>query len=366
MTISKNPVGVGWNMNPLESRDQGARFLLVVASFVVVIAGIRAAASLMIPFMISLFIALVSFPMLNWLQSKKIPTPLAVLTTLLSVLFVLLLILFLVAGSINGFIAQVPKYNAQLELKSKAALEWLQEKGVTVPEQFTAQLIDPGRALTLASRTLTAVTTVLSNLLLVFLTIAFLLMEAAGFPQKFRAAFGQKESSGRFNRSKSEVQRYLGIKTLVSLATGGVVAAGMAIVGVDFPLLWGLLAFLANYIPTLGSIIAAVPPILLAIVQLGTGHAIAVALIFLATNLVFGTLLEPTLLGRRLGISTLVVFISLVFWGWVWGPIGMLLSVPLTIVLKIMLENTEDFRWLAVLLSASPQPERAIEGPKTG
>ena len=353
-------------MNPLESRDKGARFLLVFASFVVVIAGIRVAASLMIPFMISLFIALVSFPMLNWLQNRKVPTPLAVLMTLLSVLFVLLLILFLVAGSINGFIAQVPKYNAQLEVKANAILTWLSEKGLAVPEQFSAQLIDPGRALTLASRTFSAVTTVLSNLLLVFLTSAFLLLEAVGFPEKMKAAFGPQPSSGKFTRIKSEIQRYLGIKTLISLATGGVVAGGMAIVGVDFPLLWGLLAFVANYIPTLGSIIAAVPPILLATVQLGTGHAIAVALIFLSVNLVFGNLVEPTLLGRRLGISTLVVFISLVFWGWVWGPIGMLLSVPLTIVLKIMLENTEDFRWLAVMLDASPAPRTTIEGPKSG
>ncbi len=130
------------------------------------------------------------------------------------------------------------------------------------------------------------------------------------------------------------------------------VVVALLIIGVDFPLLWGMLAFLLNYVPTLGSIIAAVPPVLLAIVQLGPGHALATALVFVGVNVVLGNFVEPHFMGRRLGLSTLVVFLSLVFWGWVWGPVGMLLSVPLTMIVKIMLENTEDLRWVAVLLGA--------------
>ncbi len=95
---------------------------------------------------------------------------------------------------------------------------------------------------------------------------------------------------------------------------------------------------------------------MLAAVQLGPGHAIAVALVFGAVNATLGSFIEPYLMGRRLGLSTLVVFLSLIFWGWVWGPVGMLLSVPLTMIIKIMLENSQDFRWVAVLLDASPKP----------
>ena len=150
------------------------------------------------------------------------------------------------------------------------------------------------------------------------------------------------------------MQNYLAIKTLVSLATG--VTAGVLVwaLGLDFPLLWGLLAFIFNYIPNLGSVLAGVPPVLLAILQLGPGRAVAVALGYLVINTVFGNFIEPTLMGRRLGLSTLVVFLSLVFWGWVWGPVGMLLAVPLTMVIKIALENTEDFHWVAVMLDANP------------
>jgi predicted PurR-regulated permease PerM len=211
----------------------------------------------------------------------------------------------------------------------------------------------------LVTGTLVGLLSVLSKLLLVFLTIVFILFEAAGFPAKLQAAFGEQESSARFEKIKLEIQRYLGTKTVVSLATGGLAGAATAIVGVDFPLLWGALAFLLNYIPTLGSIIAAGPPLLLALIQLGPGHALAVAVSFLAINVVLGNLVEPYLMGRRLGLSTLVVFISLVFWGWIWGPVGMLLSVPLTMILKIMLENTEDLRWVAVLLDPTPRVEPA-------
>ena len=346
---------------PLETRkhqDPGAHYLLVVASVVVVIAGMKAAASVILPFFIAVFIAMISFPLLNWLQSKRVPNALALLATLFAVISVLVAFGLLVAGSISSFTAQAPKYQAQLEQMFSGVLVWLEARGLDVTEQITTlDLLNPARALNLVTGSLRALTAVLSNLLLVFLTIVFLLLEAAGFPAKFQKAFGSAAGSDRLVRIKTEVQRYLAIKTSFSLATGGLVALALTILGVDFPLLWGTLAFLTNYIPSLGSIIAAVPPTLLAAVQFGGGRALAVAAVFLVINLTLGTFLEPHLMGRRLGLSTLVVFLSLVFWGWIWGPVGMFLSVPLTMIIKIALENTQDFRWVAVLLDAGPKQE---------
>jgi predicted PurR-regulated permease PerM len=157
-----------------------------------------------------------------------------------------------------------------------------------------------------------------------------------------------------FTKIIVDVQRYLGIKTLISLATGILIGVWVAILGVDFPILWGILAFLFNYIPSLGSILAAVPTLLLALVQLGPGPAALVGLGYVVVNVALGTFVEPYFMGRKLGLSTLVIFLSLVFWGWVWGPVGMLLSVPLTMVVKILLENSENFRWVAVLLAPAP------------
>ena len=337
---------------------KGARFLLVVASFVVVIAGIKAAAPLILPFMIASFIAMISLPLLNWLQRKRIPTALAVLITVTLALAVLVGMGVLIGGSITKFTDEAPRYRERLAEMSMPIMHRLQSWGFDVSEQAIGDLINPAAAMDVVTGTLRALAAVLSRSMLVFVIIVFILFEAAGFPAKLDAAFG-KGPSDRFDKIKHEVQRYLATKTVISLTTGSLVGAAMAIIGVDFALLWGALAFMLNYIPNLGSIIAAIPPLLLALIQLGPGHAVAVGVVFLAVNLTLGNLVEPYFMGRTMGLSTLVVFLSLVFWGWVWGPVGMLLSVPLTMIVKIMLENTQDLRWIAVLLGATPR-DRAV------
>src|SRR5690606_25400577 len=158
-----------------------------------------------------------------------------------------------------------------------------------------------------------------------------------------------------------EVQRFLAIKTLISLATGILIGVSVWLAGLDFALLLGLLAFLLNYVPNIGSILAAIPGIMLALIQYGVSRALIVLAAYLAVNVALGNILEPNLMGRRFGLSTLIVVLSLIFWGWVLGPVGMLLSVPLTMIVKIMLEHTQDFRWLAILLG-SPQDAVATRG----
>jgi len=330
----------------------------MAASVVIVIAGLKAASSLILPFLTSLFVAMTSLPLLNLLQKKKVPTALAVILTLLAIILVVGALASLVGGSVQGFTEAAPRYKARLDILGQQIGAHLAAWGIDPAEDISLDLINPGRALDLATGTMMAVGTALSNVVLVLLTITFILLEATGFPDKLQAAFGSAGQSQRLANMRREVQQYLTIKTLVSLFTGLVVWASLAIIGVDFPILWGMLAFMLNYIPTLGSIIAAVPPVLLALVQMGLGRALAVAAVFLAVNLVLGNIVEPQLQGRQLGLSSLVVFLSLIFWGWLWGPIGMLLSVPLTMILKIMLENTEDLRWIAILLDARPQPAK--------
>jgi predicted PurR-regulated permease PerM len=188
---------------------------------------------------------------------------------------------------------------------------------------------------------------------------------------------GDDTDPGRFQKITREIVQYLGIKTLVSLSTGLVIGLGTFFIGLDFPVLWGLVAFALNYVPTIGSVIASVPALILAIVQPGGdillatatdaglmidwGRVLAVACLYVATNIIFGNFIEPMLMGRRLGLSTVVITLSLIFWGWCWGPIGMLLSVPLTMVVKIMLENTSDLRWIAILLSQWPLDLQYLE-----
>ncbi|NIM00512.1 MAG: AI-2E family transporter [Acidobacteria bacterium] len=336
----------------------GGRALLIAASLIIVIAGLQAAKSLILPFLLAMFLAMVTLPLLNWMQDKKVPTGVAVLLTLILALSIVVGLGVMIGGSVAQIGDEIPKYRERLEEISGGAIAQLEKIGLPVSQEAFQDLVNPDRVWEYAQAGLRGIATALSNMFLVLLTIVFVLFEAAGIPAKLQKAFGDRRNSERYEKIKSEIQQYLRAKTVISLATGTCIGIGLWIVGVDFAFLWASLAFVLNYIPNLGSIIAAVPPVLLTLVQLGPVQALVVAILFVAVNVVFGNVIEPYLVGRKVGLSTLVVFLSLVFWGWVWGPVGMLLSVPLTMIVKIMLENTEDLRWIAILLGPAPAKEK--------
>jgi len=269
-----------------------------------------------------------------------------------------------VGQSVNEFAQVAPQYQARIQELANGVLAWVEEIGLPTSEWSPLDYVNPEAVVDLLVEllggTLGALAGLLSNAFLVLLAVIFILFEAAGFRAKLRVAFGDRgDNLERFGQMTLQIQNYLAIKTAVSLATGLLAGLWVWGLGLDFPLLWGLVAFVFNYIPNLGSIFAAIGPVLLSVVQFGPGRAIAVAAGYVVINVVFGNVIEPMLLGRRLGLSTLVVFLSLVFWGWVWGPMGMLLSVPLTMMLKIALENTEDLRWVAVMLDKNPSSAAA-------
>ena len=356
---------------PRGRRDAGLRFLVAAACVVIVIAGLRAAAALILPFLIAVFLAVVNVPLMNWLVRLRVPKPLAVLLTVLAAASVIGILVALLAQSVNQLTEVIPRYRERVdELGTSvtalgAALglpveTWREEwRSVSLAAFGTVDTIGAiiGNTGAIVGNAVRTVGSFLSNAFLVFLTVVFILFEAAGFTAKIRLAFGAgPDQFGHLGRISAQIQTYLVTKAAVSAATGLVIGTWVAIMGLDFPLLWGVVAFMFNFIPTLGSIFAAVPAVSLAVLQpgLGPGSAVVIAAGYLVVNVVFGNVIEPTLLGRRLGLSTLVVFASLVFWGWVWGPVGMLFSVPLTMVVKIALENTADLRWLAVMLDANP------------
>jgi predicted PurR-regulated permease PerM len=203
----------------------------------------------------------------------------------------------------------------------------------------------------------------LSNIFLILLIVTFILLEAPSFPSKLSAAFGGRpRGSHSFTKFTEDIYRYVVVKTGVSASTGILTGVWLAILGVDYPVLWGFLSFLLNYVPNLGVVIAAVPPVLLALVQYGVGRALLVAVGYLAVNIVVGTILEPRIVGRGVGLSTLVVFLSLILWGSIFGLVGMVLCVPITMTLKFALETNEQTRWLAVLLGREPSGGRQEGG----
>jgi len=179
-----------------------------------------------------------------------------------------------------------------------------------------------------------------------------MLSEARMFGRRVQAILEARGPNlDRFLSATADIQKYLGMKTLISLATGFLAGFLCWAAGLDFFVLWGILAFALNFIPVLGSIIAGIPPLLLAFLVAGGPSAIAVGIGYVSINFFLGNFLEPMLMGRRFGLSTLVVIISVLFWGFIWGPVGMLLAVPLTMVLKVMLDNTDELRWIAVAIT---------------
>ncbi len=335
------------------------RYLVVAAALVIVVAGMRAAAPLLVPFLLSAFIAVVSAPPFFWLQRKRVPKLLAVMIVVAGVIGFGVLVAQLVGSSIEDFSRDLPFYQSRLQEESTVLLGWLGGLGVEINERLLLDTFNPGAAMKLAAGVLKGLGGVLTNAFLILLTVIFILLEASSFPAKLRATLGDPDTSvGYFRTFLVNVQRYMAIKTWVSLATGAVVAVWLTVLGVDYPLLWGLLAFLLNYVPNIGSIIAAVPAVLLALIQLGAGTALLTALGYVAVNVTMGNVVEPRVMGRGLGLSTLVVFLSLVFWGWVLGLVGMLLAVPLTMTLKIALDSREETRWISVLLG--PESQAAV------
>lgn len=346
--------------------NPGARFLLVLACLVVVVAGLRAAAPILVPFSLALFLAIVSMPVMFGLRMRRVPAPLAIALAVLMDVLIFGLVILMAANSVGNLNEKLPRYRAALQDRYTSWIGGLDDIGIPASQYISPDIVDPGRIFDFLGGTIQTVASLFSLAFLVGLVMVFILAEATVFPFKFQAILGGNRSGRvRITKTIGEVQAYLGIKTLVSLATGLLAGLFCWMMGLDFPVLLGLTAFVLNFVPTIGSIIAAVPAMILALILDGTSWMLLTGLGYLAINTLFGNILEPNLMGRRLGLSTLVVVLSLLFWGWLWGPVGALLSVPLTMVLKIILENTPDLRWLAVLIDKMP-PQAREAAERTG
>jgi predicted PurR-regulated permease PerM len=346
-------------------QNPGAQFLFVLACLVVVVFGMKFAAPILLPAALAVFLAVLSLPVMIFLQHRRVPAPIAIGITVLVVVGILGLIILLASQSMSELQVRLPRYAARLQSLQEQWIDSLGTRfGLPLGSYVSTDLINPGAVVDFVGSAVGRIAQFVSKTFLVFLIMIFMLGEATVFPAKVRYVFGDGlDKENRLAKVVREVQTYLGIKTVMSLATGLLLGVWCYVMDLDFPILLGLVAFVLNYIPTVGSIIAGVPAVLLSLILHGTlAHALVVTAGYVVVNTLFGNILEPNLMGRRLGLSTLVVILSLLFWGWAWGPLGALLSVPLTVVVKIWLENTHDLRWVAILLDKAP-PEAALVTP---
>ncbi|BDS05630.1 pheromone autoinducer 2 transporter [Oceaniferula spumae] len=334
------------------------KVLLLLASAVLVVAGLKLAQTFFIPVFLAFFIAAVSFPITNWLREHKVPRFLAVFITVM-VVFAFLSGIMVVGALLINDLAEGGKLELygnkmyEVALNTGAQLEEWQIEGAQedIKKFLTVEKIRDFFTENVASL-LGRVIDTLKISFIVLILLVFMLSEARLFSRRFEAIVEAKGPNlQRMLSATRDIQKYLGIKTMISIATGGLAGLLCWAAGIDFPLLWGILAFGLNYVPAVGSIIAGIPPVILALLMHDVRHAIAVACGYLVINGFLGNFMEPALLGRRFGLSTVVIVISVLFWGFVWGPVGMLLAVPLTMMVKVAMDNSYELRWLGVAIS---------------
>ena len=351
-------------------KNQGTKTIIALAAVVVVLAGVRAISDAVInPLLLALFITIIISPYLSWAQKRGISPATSILVILSTLIVASLFAVALLGTSLQQFSQQLPEYTSMLSNKEQLLMSWLEDHGLSSKATGREHLFDANAVGKLFAQLINSLIGILGKSVIILVLVGFMLAEIAWLPGKIKAAStNSSDAMERVGLVAENIRRYIAIKTVVSLLTGLIVATGTYLFGVPFPAVWGFLAFLLNYIPNIGSIIASVPAILVAFLspqglQLGfttiemggVTTALLTSGLYVFVNQLFGSFVEPRWQGRGLGLSPLVVFVSLLFWGWILGPIGMLLSAPLTMAVKIALEGYDDTRWLAVLLSGNPK-----------
>ena len=347
---------------PRNHFGEGARFLLTAAAFVIVILGLQAARSVLLPIMMAGFLAIISYSITKLLSRYlHFPHWLAVAATVIvdgGILFgVGSIIKFLAAdmkATLQGdFLTRmVEKYNELMHWLGNFGLEEQARALVSSPKDLfdIQQMVSVVQAI--SGQAISFVTT--CTLVLVLMT--FMLGEARLFKRNLHRLPNSTKGKEDFTVALQGIQRYLLIKTISSATTGALAWLACELKGVPFAFLWGVVAYVLNYIPTIGSIVAAIPPIIMALLMGGWGDAAIITVCYIGINFAIGNGIEPIFLGKQFGIATSVVLLAVLFWGWVWGPCGMLLAVPIMVLIKLALENSPDLSWAAIIISDEPPP----------
>jgi len=352
-------------MTGKSNANDGTRLLVTAASLVIIIVGINHAEPVLASLLVALFLSVLGTPPVLWLEGKRVPSIVSVVIVVAGMITILLIVGAIVGTSVNGFSAALPAYQTRLRDHLAALNEFLTTLNIGGIDRVLLGYVKPEEVMKLTVGMLAGLGSTLSNIVLILLTVTFMLFEASSFPVKIRAVIGDpRKAFPQVTRFVNDIKRYMVIKTLISLATGVLIWIWLSILGVDFPILWGFLAFLLHYVPNIGFIIAAVPAVLLTFIQLGTSTAALAVAGYLIVDLLVGIMFETKLMGRRLGLSTLTVFLSLIFWGSLLGPVGMVLCIPLTMTLKFACENNTGTEWIAVLLGPETPTENITSESK--
>lgn len=340
----------------------GLRFWIIAASVIIVIAGLKQASFLVNIVLLSMFITSISLAPLHWLRKKGIPETLATIIVILGLVLVASSTVVVIGGSVDNFIEKLPFYEQRFNALWNSTHSWLASYGLIEEDYKPIAELNPANLFSMMGSAFAGFGNVASASLLIFIVFIFMIFEAGTFGRKMKLVSPHSTKSS--DSIITKLRKYFGIKFLTSLATGVAIAIALFILGIDFPVLWGFLAFILNFIPSVGSFIAAIPAVLLAFVQLSPFGALITAIIYFVINTLVGNVIEPQLMGKNLGISPLIVFVAMLFWGYILGPIGMLIATPLMIAIKIIFDSRPVTRGLGILLSDEKEIQQLEEKQK--
>ena len=337
----------------------GARTLITAAAAFVVLFGLKESREVAVPIVMAAFLAIISYPITSVLRRVRFPHWLAVAFTVVvdfgiisAVVWVVRFLARDVAANLRGNLTQ------QLTTKFNALMSQLDQWGIGDQARDLLSdpqsLIDPQQIISLSQSITGQIVSFMAVTTLVLILMTFMLGEAPLFRRNLGFLPAGAKEKAQILTALQDIQRYLLIKSIASFSTGMLAYWLCHVMSIPFAFLWGFVACVLNFIPTIGSIVAAVPPILLALLLGDWSTVLIVSLGYLAINSAIGNGIEPLFLGKQFGIATTVVLLSVIVWGWVWGPFGMLLAVPFTVLTKLALEYSSDFRWLAAIIADKP------------
>lgn len=351
-------------MNQLESRNK-IPTIFYIAAIIVVLSGVMFASGIITQFLMAIFVAIICSKPVGFLVSKGVPNGASVAITLIGLIFLSGILGGVLGTSVANFTSNIDAYSTRLNSGLSSAIQFLDTLGISTSRDILIKTIDPKTVMNLTAKLLNGFGNLMGNFTMILLIVGFILAENSSFSVKIQAILNKPENGmNQIHTAMTQINQYLGIKTLTSLATGVLIGVALWVIGVDYPLMWALVAFLMNYIPNIGSIIAAIPAMFMAFVNLGFGGVFWVMGVYLFVNVLIGTIIEPKIMGEGLGISTLVVLMSLIFWGYILGTTGMFLSIPLTLAAKIAFESNPNTKWIAIALGTEKDAKESLAKKK--
>ena len=338
-------------------------FLGIIVVFIIGVV-LQLLQSVLLPFVIAILFSIIFEPVVLYLKRKKIPIAVSLLVVVFSFALVLFLLALLVTSSAGSFATALPGYEGKFNAIAKGAEDLVnraaQQLNVRVEDIKLTDLISFSILSAVLASGIGSFINFMGNAFMILLFMLFILAGSGELIIKVERAFPPDDArriATVLKNISTQVRQYLLTKTIVSAITGALIALVLWVLGVDFPLLWGFLAFLLNFIPNIGSIVAVVFPLIVSLLQFDTlTRPILVVIFLVVIQNVMGNVIEPKMMAERLNLSAILILLSLIFWGWLWGIWGMLLSVPLTVTIKIVFENIEPLRFLSVLMSGHLKP----------